>query len=236
MTNLNQLLGLATDAEPRVRIDFRDPIAAHGARAIEPLRGWLSDPRLGAFAVRTLEKIAADPANRRAVLDAFESLDRNSIPKQVSSDASDAMARLGGSAPRRHTGSKPTSRRAVEQWPGTRDVSALELRFHDDMLDIFRLAGEATRRQRQDGTMARGYWASYFLRGVRNHGGPEYAHQLLRKQGTSDGFRRLTEEGRLDLSVEALVLRHDYAPLFTEDERRIAAHRLAESGYQPAGR
>ena len=101
------------------------------------------------------------------------------------------------------------------------------------MLEIFRLAGEATRRVRSDGTIARGYWASYFLRGVRNHGGPEYAHQLLRKLGTSDGFERLKEERRLNLSVEALILREEYAPLFTEDERKIAAHRLAEAGYSP---
>lgn len=101
------------------------------------------------------------------------------------------------------------------------------------MLDVFRLAGEATRRTRPDGTIERGYWASYFLRGVRNHGGPEYAHQLLRKEGTTDGFQRLKEEGRLDLTMEALVLRPEYTTLFTDEERRVAAHRLAEAGYQP---
>ncbi len=101
------------------------------------------------------------------------------------------------------------------------------------MLDVFRLAGEATRRKRSDGTSERGYWASYFLRGVRNHGGPDYAHQLLRKEGTTDGFQRLKEEGRLDLTMEALVLRPEYAELFSDEERRVAAHRLAEAGYQP---
>lgn len=121
----------------------------------------------------------------------------------------------------------------MEKWPGSRAVSAVELRFHDAMLDVFRLAGEATRRTRSDGTTARGYWASYFLRGVRNHGGPDYAHQLLRKEGTTDGFQRLKEEGRLDLTMEALVLRPEYADLFTDEERRVASHRLAEAGYQP---
>jgi hypothetical protein len=112
-------------------------------------------------------------------------------------------------------------------------VTALELRFHDDMLEIFRLAGEATRRRRPDGTIQRGYWASYFLRGVRNHGGPAYARQLLRKAGTTEGFQRLKEEGKLALTMEALVLRSEYSTLFSEEERRIAAHRLAEAGYQP---
>src|SRR5258708_16228557 len=102
------------------------------------------------------------------------------------------------------------------------------------MLDIFRLAGEATRRPRPDGTTQRGYWASYFLRGVRNHGGPDYARQLLRAVGTSAGFQRLTDEGRLDLTVETLVLRPEYEALFTAADRTIAAHRLAEAGYVPA--
>jgi hypothetical protein len=100
------------------------------------------------------------------------------------------------------------------------------------MLDVFRKAGEATRKERADGSVIRGYWASYFLRGVRNHGGVAYAHQLLRAEGTTDGFKRLTEEGRLDLTMEALTLRPEYAQLFTPAERQVAASRLAAAGYQ----
>jgi hypothetical protein len=37
----------------------------------------------------------------------------------------------------------------------------------------------------------------------------------------------LTEEGRLDLTVEALVLKPEYAALFTDVERSIAARRLS---------
>ena len=87
------------------------------------------------------------------------------------------------------------------------------------MLAIFRLAGEATRRPRPDGTFERGYWASYFLRAVRHHGGLAYAHQLLQQEGTTDGFRRLTEEHRLDLTMEAVVLQPEYAELFSATER-----------------
>jgi hypothetical protein len=43
----------------------------------------------------------------------------------------------------------------------------------------------------------------------------------------------LTDERRLDLTVEALVMRSEYAPLFTEQERGIAASRLARAGHQP---
>jgi hypothetical protein len=55
---------------------------------------------------------------------------------------------------------------------------------------------------------------------------------LLRKEGTTDGFQRLTDEGRLDLTVEALVLKPEYSQLFSDEERRVAAHRLAQAGYQ----
>jgi len=227
------LLEAASAADPGVRIELRDPIARHGGPAVPRLRAWLGDPRLSAFAVRTLEKVAADPANRHAVLDAFRSLDSRAVSEAVVRDVADALARIKGTVPRTGGARTPARREPVAAWPGSRAVSSLELRFHDAMLDVFRLAGEATRRPRSDGTTARGYWASYFLRGVRNHGGPDSAHQLLRKEGTTHGFQRLKEEGRLDLTMEALVLRPEYAELFTEEERRVAAHRLAEAGYQP---
>ena len=37
------------------------------------------------------------------------------------------------------------------------------------------------------------------------------------------------DEGRLDL-------KHEYAYLFFDEERRIIAHRLAQAGYQPPRR
>lgn len=230
---LDQLLETASVADPSVRIQFRDPIAAHGAAAIPRLRNWLVDARLSAFAVRTLEKIAAETPNRRAVLDALGSLDPQAVSEWTRRDVADAVTRITGKAPRSGGAGARARTQPIEQWPGSRLVSPLELRFHNDMLDVFRLAGEATRRTRPDGTIERGYWASYFLRGVRNHGGLEYAHQLLRKEGTTDGFERLKEEGRLELTMEALVLRPEYTTLFTDEERRVAAHRLAEAGYQP---
>ena len=82
------------------------------------------------------------------------------------------------------------------------------------MVGIFHRAGEATRKERPDGSVVRGYWASYFLRGVRNHGGVAYAHQLLRAEGTTDGFKRLTEEERLDhLRRSPLLLPNWYLDL-----------------------
>ena len=54
---LDRLLRDARDADRKTRIDWRDPIAAYGVAAVGPMRSWLEDPVLGAFAGVVLEKI-----------------------------------------------------------------------------------------------------------------------------------------------------------------------------------
>jgi hypothetical protein len=228
--DLERLLDTAAAASPADRIDLRDPIAAHGLEAIGPMAGWLHDPKLGPFAVRVMEKIADKPAQRRGVVGALLDVDPAAVPGHVARDIADTLNRISGASKRTY---RPGPQLKAAQWRGVREVSPLELRFHQAMLDIFTNAGEATRLRRPDGTYERGYWATYFLRGVRNHGGPEYARQLLRVEGTSDGFKRLKDEGRLDLSMEALVLRPEFAPLFTDRDLRTASTRLKAAGYHP---
>jgi hypothetical protein len=60
------------------------------------------------------------------------------------------------------------------------------------------------------------------------------AGDLLRKTGTSPGFERLKAEGRLDLSMEAIVIRPEYASLFTPAEIELAHERLIDAGYRPS--
>lgn len=233
MGELDALLAKARTADPSERITYRDAIAAHGDAAVVAMADWLRDPRLAAFAVRVLARIAEVPENRAAVLKTLKSADPDGMPAFVARDVTQALESLGGGKIPQLPRSRSNPRTREGQWPGDRNVSALERRFHDEMLGIFTSAGEATRKRRADGTTIRGYWASYFLRGVRNHGGPAYARQLLRAEGTSDGFQRLTDEGRLDLTVEALVLRPEFSELFSADERAVAANRLAKAGYRP---
>ena len=97
--DLNQLLKAASAADPGVRIQFRDPIAAHGASAIPQLRRWLADDRLSAFAVRTLEKIAVESSNRRAALEPLRSLNSRAVSEWTSRDVADAMAKDPGKGP-----------------------------------------------------------------------------------------------------------------------------------------
>src|SRR5438309_1573632 len=113
MNDLGRLLDAARDAAPGDRFEFRDAIAALGIPAIEPLRQWISDPRLGPFAVRALQKVGADPANRAAVLNALRSVDKDSLPEQVSTDVSQAITALGGEALRRTTPTKKATRSLV---------------------------------------------------------------------------------------------------------------------------
>ena len=50
------LLDEAETASPMHRIEWRDRIAAHGARAIDGVRPWLASPVLAAFAIRVIER------------------------------------------------------------------------------------------------------------------------------------------------------------------------------------
>jgi hypothetical protein len=63
-----------------------------------------------------------------------------------------------------------------------------------------------------------GYNASRFLQ-MLDLGGLAAARQLLHAPTVSDGFTTLWERHRLDLTVEAHVLKPEFQHLFTEDER-----------------
>ena len=75
-----------------------------------------------------------------------------------------------------------------------------------------------------------GYAARRFLAMVRGRGGLEAARQLLAKPGISEGFRRLAEARKLDLTMEFQVLTPEFAQLFSEREREIARERLLGHG------
>ena len=96
----------------------------------------------------------------------------------------------------------------------------LEDRFHREMLRIYDEAKEF------------GYYPTYFLRMVADRGGLSAAKLLLVGTNLSDGFVRLWEEDRLDLSVEALAIRDPWSALFTRDELAEAQRRLGGAKYK----
>jgi len=100
----------------------------------------------------------------------------------------------------------------------------LQGRFHLEMLRIY------------DEAKAFGYHPTYFLRMVVERGGLLAAKQLLSGDRLSDGFVRLWEEQRLDLSIEALAIKDPWSSLFTPEELAEARRRLegAQFGFDGA--
>lgn len=95
MSELDELLTEAREADPGDRINLRDPIAAHGEVAIDAMTDWLGDPRLAAFAIRVLERIGREPAQRSAVLGVLGAVDRSELPPHLAGDLDGALAALG---------------------------------------------------------------------------------------------------------------------------------------------
>ncbi|MFI5845606.1 caspase domain-containing protein [Catenuloplanes sp. NPDC051500] len=102
------------------------------------------------------------------------------------------------------------------------DLQALEKRFHDALVAGYR----AMKRELN-------YNATIYIRMISTSGGLGAARQLIHATSVSSGFTTLWEKGRLDLTVEAFVLREPWSALFTDEELRIARDRLAEYGYHP---
>jgi hypothetical protein len=78
-----------------------------------------------------------------------------------------------------------------------------------------------------------GYNAAFFLNMLSSLGGLGTARRLLAVSEVSSGFTALYERGRLDLTVEALVVQPQFAGLFSDHELEIARQRLRDLGYSP---
>src|SRR3989442_14736402 len=96
----------------------------------------------------------------------------------------------------------------------------LEKRFNETMLDVYRRAKAEAR-----------YNATRFLGMVAEKGGYETARTLIHAPAVSEGYTALWERGRLDLTVEAVILQPEWRDLFSEPELNIARRRLAKYGY-----
>ena len=96
----------------------------------------------------------------------------------------------------------------------------LENQFEQEMVDIYMTAKKEC-----------GYNANRFLQMISAKGGRAAAKQLISKPGGTEGFTTLWEHGRLDLSVEAHVLKPEYNGLFTDAERKLCKDRLEQFGY-----
>jgi hypothetical protein len=76
------------------------------------------------------------------------------------------------------------------------------------------------------------YNPSYFLQMLDNYGAVDTAIQLVTASKLHEGFTKLWELGRLDLTVEAIILRDPYNQLFTKEVLDSAKERLNALGYE----
>jgi hypothetical protein len=78
-----------------------------------------------------------------------------------------------------------------------------------------------------------GYRPERFKQMLMEHGGLQTAKILLQDKKPSEGFFKLWEVRRLDLTMEAIILRKPWRELFTKEELEIAWKRLIDLGYIP---
>jgi len=98
----------------------------------------------------------------------------------------------------------------------------LEERFHSAMEGVYDAALRECR-----------YRATRFIQMVHSDGGLATARRLIASDELSDGLTSLWQCGRLDLTVENLVLQSEWRELFTDAERSRAAQRLRALGFPP---
>lgn len=95
-----------------------------------------------------------------------------------------------------------------------------EIQFHQETIKIVEQLKNEIR-----------YNPTRFIQMLSKYGGPETAHRLLKSAGGSDGFTTLGEAGRLEMSVEAMVVLPWYQALFSPTERAAARKRLTDYGF-----
>ena len=99
-------------------------------------------------------------------------------------------------------------------------MEQLEKKFNQDMHKIYTSAKNDFK-----------YNASRFIQLVSEKGGVLAAKQLIMKDGGTYGFEILWENKRLDLSIEAHVLKPEYRELFTQEEIDTCKRRLKAVDY-----
>jgi hypothetical protein len=100
-------------------------------------------------------------------------------------------------------------------------MQSLTQQFDAAMFEIYRRA-----------KLEAGYNATIFLRMISDRGGLATAKYLINSSSPSDGYTHLFERGRLDLTVEAMIVENTrWHDLFTSEELASANGRLKKYGY-----
>jgi hypothetical protein len=79
--------------------------------------------------------------------------------------------------------------------------------------------------------MTLGYKPQAFITMMITEGTVNAVKKLINSDKISDGFTKLWELKRLDLSMENIIQENEWHELFTEDERNKAKRRLRDYGF-----
>lgn len=99
----------------------------------------------------------------------------------------------------------------------------LKKEFHKEMIAIY-----------QNAKRECGYNVNRFLQMVVSQDGLTVAKGFIHRNQPTDGFTTLWELGRLDLTVESLILNPKYRELFTDEEVQTVRDLLRQYEYEPA--
>ncbi len=101
-------------------------------------------------------------------------------------------------------------------------MADVEAQFNEAMFDIYRRAKEEAK-----------YTATIFLQMLTDNGGLRTAKTLINSAKPSDGYTALYLRGRLDLTVEAIVMDNPrWHTLFEPEELQRAQKRLNDYHYE----
>ena len=223
----------ATDEDGRRRLDDPDDIVRleieaaleRGIRVIPLLAESATMPRrqdlpdsLAALVRRNAVRLSHESFRHEAtrLIDTLAKIPSRTAEPRVELQPRHSASGQTGPQPSqatRHQPSQPPDEASLQE-------RADEQAFHLAMLSIYRQAKRDL-----------GYNASRFLQ-MLNQGGLTAARQLLHAPGVSEGFTKMWEHQRLDLTVEAHVLKPEFQHLFTPQELDIARSRLREYGYK----
>jgi elongation factor Tu len=198
------------------------------AAAVQQLKAALDGRHPGmALAARLALRQLTDDDSRMVSAAATAALEAQ--PKLVQSDTvADLGQHLPQSGQAREAADRETQEEEDDDEADRKALEEAERRFHQAMVNIHATAKSEL-----------GYNATRFIQMVSEKGGLAAARQLLWSDEPSEGFTTLRSHHRLDLTVEAHVLRDEFADLFTEAERQRARARLdlyewqADDGEQP---
>lgn len=216
--------------EPQVDVEISDPETGRVLAVAEAYWERGLQPGLGEPVVLELDPDEANVDRMRAlgyevftsVSSLHEYADRRSR-EAAGEQAKDAAISDGQAVPT-ESGDVPLSPGPDPEEDATPEVEDVQRLFSQAMAEVYARAKQEA-----------GYQATYYLEMLHQHGAMETARRLLSSTTVSNGFTALWERGRLDLTVENVVLRAEFVELFNDDQREVAQRRLEDYGFKADG-